>query len=167
MPTGAMSAIAGFICCVRAVCSLAHAMTRWCSSWWTRDASARSRSPRIPSATGCCKPSAASGPLTQRQLVHGFIANPLGQAIPDLMALAEMRAGEECDNLSVVALAWAEDEVAADAPQTVPQAVAQRERATDVQDFTATDLDFLHVSDEDIEKATAEIKAALRKNAPR
>ena len=107
------------------------------------------------------------GPLTQRQLVHGFIANPLGQAIPDLMALAEMRAGGECDNLSVVALAWGEDAVAADPPQTVPQAVAQRERATDVQDFTATDLDFLHVSDEDIEKAIAEIKAALRKNAPR
>src|SRR5712692_8038018 len=104
------------------------------------------------------------GPLTQRQLVHGFIANPLGQAIPDLMALAEMRAGDESDNLSVVALAWCEDEVAvADAPQTVPQ----REPATDVQDFTATDLDFLRMSDEDIERAIAEIKAALRKNAPR
>jgi len=38
---------------------------------------------------------------------------------------------------------------------------------TDVQDFTATDLDFLRMSDEDIEKAIAEIKAALRKNAPR
>ena len=107
------------------------------------------------------------GPLTQRQLVHGFIASPLGQAIPDLMALAEMRAGDDCDNLSVVALAWGEDEAAIDAPRTVPQAVAQRERATDVQDFSATDLDFLHVSDEDIEKAIAEIKAALRKNAPR
>jgi serine/threonine protein phosphatase PrpC len=104
------------------------------------------------------------GPLTQRQLVHGFIANPPGQAVPDLMTLAEMRAGDECDNLSVVALAWDEDEVAAaDAPQTVPQ----REPATDVQDFTATDLDFLRMSDEDIEKAIAEIKAALRKNAPR
>jgi serine/threonine protein phosphatase PrpC len=103
------------------------------------------------------------GPLTQRQLVHGFIANPLGQAIPDLMALAEMRAGDECDNLSVVALAWGEDEAAADVPQTVPQ----REAATDVQDFTATDLDFLRMSDEEIEKAIAEIKAALRKNAPR
>src|SRR5947207_1653884 len=104
------------------------------------------------------------GPLTQRQLLHGFIANPLGQAIPDLMALAEMRAGDECDNLSVVALAWGEDEVAAaDAAQTVPQ----REPATDVQDFTATDLDFLRMSDEDIERAIAEIRAALRKNAPR
>ena len=95
------------------------------------------------------------GPLTQRQLL---------QAIPDLMALAETRAGDECDNLSVVALAWGEDGVAAaDAPQTVPQ----REPATDVQDFTATDLDFLRMSDEDIERAIAEIKAALRKNAPR
>jgi hypothetical protein len=34
-----------------------------------------------------------------------------------------------------------------------------------VQDFTATDPDFLRLSEQDIEKAIAEIKAALRKNA--
>jgi hypothetical protein len=32
-----------------------------------------------------------------------------------------------------------------------------------VQDLTATDLDYLRVSDEDIEKAIAELKAALKK----
>jgi hypothetical protein len=35
-----------------------------------------------------------------------------------------------------------------------------------VQDFTATDPDFLRMSDEDIEKAIADIKAALRKTPP-
>ena len=35
-----------------------------------------------------------------------------------------------------------------------------------MQDLTATDPDFLRVSDEDIDKAIAEIKAALRKNVP-
>ena len=40
------------------------------------------------------------------------------------------------------------------------------ELPTDVQDLTATDPDFLRMTDEDIEKAIAEIKAALRKNVP-
>jgi len=35
-----------------------------------------------------------------------------------------------------------------------------------VQDFTATDLDFMRMSDEDIEKAVDEIRAALRRNPP-
>jgi len=38
--------------------------------------------------------------------------------------------------------------------------VPQREPATDVQDFTPPTIDFLRMSDEDIEKAIAEIKAA-------
>jgi serine/threonine protein phosphatase PrpC len=101
------------------------------------------------------------GPLTQRQLLHGFIAHALEEALPDLMALAETRAGSECDNLSVVAMAWGEDEVSTDDPHAVPY----REPLTDVQDFTATDIDFLRISDEDLKKAIAEIKAVLRKRA--
>ncbi|HXM83808.1 MAG TPA: PP2C family serine/threonine-protein phosphatase [Burkholderiales bacterium] len=100
-------------------------------------------------------------PLSQRQLVHGFMVNPLEEAIPDLMALAETRAGSECDNLSVVAMAWGEDEVPADDPHTDPY----YKLPTDVQDFTVTDLDLLRISDEDLEKAIAEIKAVLRKTA--
>jgi hypothetical protein len=59
-------------------------------------------------------------------------------------------------------MAWGEEKVplADDGPATVPYA----ELATDVKDFTATDMDFLRMSDEDVEKAIAEIKAALRKN---
>jgi hypothetical protein len=34
-----------------------------------------------------------------------------------------------------------------------------------VQDFTATDPNFLRLSEDDMEKAIAEIKSALRKNA--
>jgi serine/threonine protein phosphatase PrpC len=102
------------------------------------------------------------GPLTQRQLLHGLHQRPLDEAVADLMALAETRAGPECDNVSVVAMAWGEDELDADeAPRTVPQ----YELPTDVQDFSATDPNFLRLSEEDMEKAIAEIKAALRKNA--
>jgi serine/threonine protein phosphatase PrpC len=97
------------------------------------------------------------GPLTQRQLLHALVSRELKEAIPELVTLAEHRAGRECDNVSVVAMSWGEDAV------PVPEAAPQGPR-TDVQDFTATDLDFMRMTDEDIEKAIADIKTALRKH---
>jgi hypothetical protein len=100
------------------------------------------------------------GPLTQRQLLHALVTRDVKQAIPELADLAEVRAGQQCDNVSVLAMAWGEDEVIpTDEPPTIPA----EQLPTDVHDFTATDLDFMHMSDEDIEKAIADIKAALRK----
>lgn len=46
------------------------------------------------------------GPLTPRQMLHALRSRPLAQAIPELVALAESSAGLECDNISVVAMAW-------------------------------------------------------------
>jgi serine/threonine protein phosphatase PrpC len=100
------------------------------------------------------------GPLTQRQLLHALMTKELKQAIPDLADLAEVRAGPQCDNVSVLAMAWGEEEVA---PVQAQRTIPAHDLPTDVQDFTATDPDFLRMSDEDIEKAIAEIKAALRK----
>jgi PPM family protein phosphatase len=97
------------------------------------------------------------GPLTQRQMLHALMARDLSVAIPELVTLAEHRAGRECDNVSVLAMTWDEEHVSASA--------APEPERTQVQDFTATDLDYMRMSDEDIEKAIAEIKAALRKNA--
>ena len=33
-------------------------------------------------------------------------SRPLAEAIPELVALAEASAGPDCDNVSVVAMAW-------------------------------------------------------------
>jgi serine/threonine protein phosphatase PrpC len=102
------------------------------------------------------------GPLTQRQMVTSVISRPLKEATAELSLLAERRAGPRCDNLSLVAMAWDEDEVPdIDGPATIPN----QSLATNVQDFTATDPDFLRMSDEEIERAIEEIKAALRKNS--
>jgi serine/threonine protein phosphatase PrpC len=102
------------------------------------------------------------GPLTQRHLLHSLATRPLNEALIELAELAEQRAGPQCDNVTVLAMSWAEEPVAAvEAPVTAPS----YDLPTDVQDFTATDLDFLRMSDEDIDKAIAEIKAALRKTA--
>jgi serine/threonine protein phosphatase PrpC len=102
------------------------------------------------------------GPLTQRQLLHSLMAKDLQPAVADLVALAETRAGPECDNVSVVAMAWAEDELSpADEPHTLPF----HELPTDVQDLAAIDADFMHMTDEEIERAIAEIRNALRKHS--
>ena len=102
------------------------------------------------------------GPLTQRQLLHELLSRPLAQAMPELMTLAERRAGPECDNLTVIAIGWGEDAVA---PSMAQHTVPFHDLPTDVQDFSATDPDFLRMSDADIERAIADIKAALKKAA--
>jgi serine/threonine protein phosphatase PrpC len=50
------------------------------------------------------------GPLAPRQLLHPLLSKPLGEAIPELVDLAERIAGRECDNVSVVAMTWQEGE---------------------------------------------------------
>jgi len=97
------------------------------------------------------------GPLTQRQMLHALLARSLEHAIPELAELAETRGGPMSDNVSVLAMTWGEEELEPSGPA---------EEATVVQDFTATDLDFMRMSDEEIEKAIDEIRAALRRNAP-
>jgi hypothetical protein len=47
-----------------------------------------------------------------------------------------------------------------------PRPVAGAEMSTVAQDFGATDPDFLRMTDEDIERAIAEIKAALKRHNP-
>jgi serine/threonine protein phosphatase PrpC len=104
-------------------------------------------------------------PLTQRQMLNALLARDLTEAVPELVSLAEARAGAECDNLSVLAVNWEEEaKPAFTAPDS--RTLPYYELPTDVQDLTATDPDFLRVSDDDIDKAIAEIKAALRKNVP-
>lgn len=106
------------------------------------------------------------GPINQRQMLNALLSRPLDEAVASLASLAEIRAGPDCDNVSVVAMTWGEEQLRNDddGPRTLPY----NELPTDVQDFSATDMDFLRMSDEDVEKAIAEIRAALRKNvAPR
>jgi len=105
------------------------------------------------------------GPLTQRQMLNALLSRELKDAVPDLMTLAEARAGDECDNVSVLALTWGDEAKLAPLAQD-SRTLPYYELPTDVQDLTATDPDFLRVSDEDIDQAIAEIKAALRKNVP-
>ena len=105
------------------------------------------------------------GPLTQRQLLGTLAEKSIIDGLPELMTLAETRAGPQCDNVSVVAIGWGEEEVAQPLATATPATVPSYDLPTDIQDFTATDPDFTktHMSDEDIERAIADIKAALKR----
>ena len=46
------------------------------------------------------------GPLSQDELVGVLLSRPLEHAIPALVAAAEASAGDDCDNISVVAMTW-------------------------------------------------------------
>ena len=96
------------------------------------------------------------GPLTQRQMIHALVSRGLEVAVPELAELAELRAGLGADNVSAVAMAWGEEAVASDA---VPP-----EERTVIQDFSATDLDFGRMSDEDVDRAIEELREALRRS---
>lgn len=50
------------------------------------------------------------GPISQAQLMHALLSRPLSAAIPELVAAAEKAAGLECDNISVVATTWTEED---------------------------------------------------------
>ncbi len=103
------------------------------------------------------------GPLTQRQLLMGLLGKEMKKSLPELVTLAESRAGPRCDNISVLSIQWHDKAVPAPVePHTVPM----DELPTDVRDLSATEPDFMHMTDADIERQIDDIKKALKKNDP-
>jgi serine/threonine protein phosphatase PrpC len=51
------------------------------------------------------------GPLTPRRLLTEFIGVNPARALPRAMAIAEAHGGQDCDNLSAVAMQWQEEAV--------------------------------------------------------
>jgi len=39
-------------------------------------------------------------------MIHSLLSRPLDEAIRELVSLAELCAGADCDNVSVVAMTW-------------------------------------------------------------
>lgn len=101
------------------------------------------------------------GPLTPRQILGALLSKDLKPAIEDLASLAVARAGVEADNVSALAIQWGEDEVG---PITEPQTRPAHELPTKPQDLGAAETEYLRMTDEEIERAIAEIRAKVAKN---
>ena len=71
-----------------------------------------------------------SGPLTSREIGEGVPAAGLQEALAGLAGEAQARAGAQCDNLSVLALAW-QEEAAHSAP--APEYMSDEEIAREIE----------------------------------
>jgi PPM family protein phosphatase len=103
------------------------------------------------------------GPLTSKLITATLIRNDLMKAVPQLLDLAELRAGADCDNLSVVAMSWAETQPRT-AGEVSTQTLALDGVSTQLGDFSKADSTDL--TDEEIERAIQEIRSAIRKHTP-
>jgi serine/threonine protein phosphatase PrpC len=103
------------------------------------------------------------GELAEHELTHFLSSFPVLFAIPQLMDRAEIRGGREGDNLSALAINWHEEEgqqegdfistLRLDA-HTVNTHVTQMKTEGQLEE---------EVTEDDIERAIAEIQAAIRK----
>lgn len=104
------------------------------------------------------------GPLQPHDMIRTLAEQDITRAVPVLMDVAEERAGNEGDNLSVVAMTWVDETstmpAASDSISTITMA------ATDHQTFSsgapATPAE-AHLSDDEIERAIEEIRIAIKK----
>ena len=88
------------------------------------------------------------------------------QALPLLLAQAETRGGPHGDNLSAVAIRWEENYTEQD-EQVSTQTMALHEVATQMEEFGRSAGYKGELSDDEIEKAIEEIRAAIEKYNPR
>ena len=104
------------------------------------------------------------GPLAGKLITRALLKSDLMKAIPELLDLAELRGGADRDNLSVVAMTCAETRRGALAGEVSTQTLVLDGVSTQLGDFSKADNSDL--TDEEIERAIDEIRAAIRKHMP-
>jgi PPM family protein phosphatase len=103
------------------------------------------------------------GPLLGKIITAVLMKNDLMRAVPELLELAELRAGADCDNLSVVAMSW-EGTQRTLAGEVSTRTLALEGVSTQLGDFSKADDSDL--TDQEIERAIEEIREAIRKHTP-
>ncbi len=107
------------------------------------------------------------GPLGNEALVSGLAGTNVMDAVPKLMNLAEQMAGPSCDNLSMIAMHWETDVTAVGTESVSTETLALDSFTTRLDTFdnargggAGNKYD---LTDDEIEKAIAEINAAIQK----
>ena len=104
------------------------------------------------------------GPLSGRTIGAALANNDIMRAIPELLDAAELRAGGECDNLSVVAMTWG-DSYSDAAHHVSTQTLQPSSVTTRMEEFGRAETVPADLSDEEIERAVAEIRNAIRRHS--
>ncbi|MBR0567274.1 serine/threonine-protein phosphatase [Azoarcus sp. L1K30] len=106
------------------------------------------------------------GPVGDQGLLLGLTTTNLLEAVPKLMTRAEELAGASCDNLSLVTMCW-HDDIGAAVPDSVStQTMALHDFTTQMDAFQRTtrgSATAVDLSDDEIERAIAEINSAIKK----
>ncbi len=104
-------------------------------------------------------------PLGDEEIARGYGGGEVAATTPALMTQAEELAGSLCDNLSVIAVRW-DDAWLADTPtETIDTLTLPFDTHTTVMESFATGAHLPELTDEDIERAIAEIKHAIEKHS--
>jgi serine/threonine protein phosphatase PrpC len=106
------------------------------------------------------------GPLTGKLICEELLRADIVRAVPELLDMAEGRAGKDGDNASVVAMTWAEEE-APDADWISTISMDPTDIKTTVEQFgKGTPPPAAgYLTDEEIERAIEEIRNAIKKHS--
>ena len=107
------------------------------------------------------------GPLSPRIICSALIRHELTKALPVLMAEAELRAGRECDNLSAVAISWADNYAEPQAGGISTQLLDRNHVSENVEGLVKQDAEHTFLTDDEAERSIAEIRAAIRRQTPK
>ncbi len=107
------------------------------------------------------------GVISGESMAAALKGTNLLQAVPMLLAQAEIKGGPHGDNLSVVAVRWEESYVEPSASSVSTQTMALDEVTTKLEEFGRNPAYKSDLSEDEIEKAIEEIRAAIDKFNPR
>lgn len=105
------------------------------------------------------------GPLDNDAIALALTGSNLSVQVPALMTQAEQAAGATCDNLSLIAMCW-HDDIGAAVPDSIStQTMALNDFTTQMDTFqrSRTPSTPIDLTDDEIERAIAEINSAIKK----
>lgn len=105
------------------------------------------------------------GPLGDHGVLLGLSDTFVQEAVPRLMDKAEHLGGATCDNLSLIAVRWHDDAAPLPEDSVSTQTMAMNDFATKLDSFelSRSPTAALDLTDDEIERAIAEINAAIQK----
>jgi PPM family protein phosphatase len=107
------------------------------------------------------------GPLTSRHICEELLRAEVMHAVPKLLDMAEVRAGREGDNASVVAMTWFEETGSAGAEGISTVSMDPTDIKTTVEQFGKSTPPATggYLTDDEIERAIDEIRNAIQKHS--
>ena len=103
------------------------------------------------------------GPLEPETLVKSLADGRVMESVPKVMNEAELLGGHQCDNMTLIAMTWHDDQQE-DIPDTVSTRTMPADAyTTQMEGFGRSKRDQEDLSEDEIERAIREINAAIHK----